>query len=81
MEVIVAGTNPLATDMVAANLMGFDPPEIPTFTWANKAGLRPERLEEIEVRGEPVEKVRRRFKRPLIQPWNTVRNFWATREI
>ncbi|MGB9458105.1 MAG: DUF362 domain-containing protein [Bryobacteraceae bacterium] len=81
MEVIVAGTNPLATDMVAANLMGFDPPEIPTFTWANKAGLRPERLEEIEVRGEPVEKVRRRFKRPLIQPWSFVRAVWATREI
>lgn len=81
MDVIVAGTNPLATDMVAANLMGFDPSEIPTFTWANKAGLRPERLDEIEVRGEPVENVRRKFQRPLIQPWNTVRNFWATREI
>ena len=41
METIVAGANALATDMVAANLMGFDPSEVPTFAWANKAGLRP----------------------------------------
>ncbi len=31
MNVIVAGTNPLATDMVAAKIMGFEPWEIPTF--------------------------------------------------
>ena len=41
METIIAGTNPLATDMVAASLMGFEPDEISTFTWARKAGLRP----------------------------------------
>src|SRR5512143_3761856 len=28
MDVIIAGTNPLATDMVAANVMGFEPGEI-----------------------------------------------------
>ncbi|MBZ5591477.1 MAG: DUF362 domain-containing protein [Acidobacteriia bacterium] len=81
METIVAGTNPLATDMVAASLMGFNASEIPTFTWANKAGLRPERLGEIEIRGESVESARRKFARPLILPWYLVRNFWATREI
>ena len=81
METIVAGANPLATDMVAASLMGFNPPEIPTFAWANKAGLRPERLDEIEIRGESVESVRRRFERPQILPWNVVRNFWGAREI
>ena len=81
MEAIVAGTNPLATDMIAAHLMGFDPPEIPTFIWANKAGLRPERLDEIEVRGDPVESLRRKFARAHISPWELVRNFWATREI
>ena len=81
METIVAGTNPLATDMVAANLMGFSPREIPTFLWANKAGMRPERLDEIETRGEPVESVRRKFDRPWILPWSIVRHFWATREV
>jgi uncharacterized protein (DUF362 family) len=81
MEVIVAGTNPLATDMVAAQLMGFDPSEVPTFLWAQKAGLRPGRLDEIEIRGESVENVRRKFARPQISPWSIARNFYATREI
>ena len=70
METIIAGTNPLATDMVAASLMGFEPDEISTFTWANKAGLRPRRLEEIETRGEPLQHVRRQFARPFLVPWN-----------
>ena len=81
MDTIVAGVNPLATDMVAASLMGFKPPEISTFIWANKAGLRPERLDEIEIRGEPLNSVRRKFARPWIMPWSITRNVWATREI
>lgn len=81
METIVAGANPLATDMVAASLMGFDPSEIPTFTWANKAGLRPSSLDEIEIRGEPLPSMRRKFARPQIYPWEFVRTVWATREI
>jgi uncharacterized protein (DUF362 family) len=81
MDAIVAGTNPLATDMVAAHLMGFAPGEISTFMWALKAGLRPERLDEIEIRGDPVESVRRRFARPGIVPWEVARRVWAVREI
>jgi uncharacterized protein (DUF362 family) len=70
METIVAGTNPLATDMVAASLMGFEPHEVSTFRWAYKAGLGPRRLDEIETRGEPLERVRRAFVRPHLVPWN-----------
>ena len=70
METIIAGTNPLATDMVAASLMGFEPDEISTFTWAHKAGLRPHRLEEIATRGEPLDRVRRAFVRPVLVPWD-----------
>jgi len=81
METIIAGSDPLATDMVAASVMGFDPPEIPTFAWANKAGLRPERLDEIDVRGESIESVKRKFARPQVVPWSVARTAWATREI
>jgi uncharacterized protein (DUF362 family) len=81
MDLIIAGTNPLATDMVSASLMGFEPSEIPTFTWANKAGMKPTRLDEIEVRGEKLEAVRRRFARPQILPWPSIRNFWGVKEI
>jgi uncharacterized protein (DUF362 family) len=70
METIIAGTNPLATDMVAASLMGFEPDEVSTFRWAHKVGLGPRRLDEIETRGEPLERVRRAFVRPFLVAWN-----------
>ncbi len=72
MGLIVAGTNALATDMVGAHLMGFRPDEIPTFKWAWKAGMKPSRLDEIEVRGERLEAVSRPFKRPLIIPYKDI---------
>lgn len=81
MDLIIAGTNPLATDMVAATCMGFQPSEIPKFTWANKAGLKPTGLDEIEVRGEPLESVRRSFKKPSIYTWEQVRQAWGVKEI
>jgi uncharacterized protein (DUF362 family) len=81
MGLIIAGTNPLATDMVAASLMGFEPEEIPTFAWANKTGMNPSRLEEIEVRGERLESVRRKFVRPQIYSWPSIRNIWGVKEI
>lgn len=74
MDVIIAGTNPLATDMVAANVMGFTPDEIPnkipTFVCANSVGMQPQSLDEIKVVGVPVSSVQRNFARPNVQPWN-----------
>jgi uncharacterized protein (DUF362 family) len=81
MDLIIAGTNPLATDMVGASLMGFGTGEIPTFAWANKAGMKPARLDEIEVRGEKLDSVRRKFARPQVFPWASIRNFWGVKEI
>ncbi len=81
MNVIVAGTNPLATDMAAASIMGFQPGEIPTFEWAHKAGLKPDTLAEIEVRGERLENVRRSFERPRIVPWSEAAKVFAVREV
>jgi hypothetical protein len=49
--------------------MGFKPEEISTFQWASNAGMRPGRLEEIEIRGEPIARVRRAFVRPFLVPW------------
>lgn len=69
MNLIIAGTNPLATDMVAASVMGFKPDEIPTFVCANKVGFQPQSLDEIEVRGKSVQDVQRDFQRPTLNPW------------
>jgi uncharacterized protein (DUF362 family) len=68
-NLIIAGTNPLATDMVAASVMGFAPDEIPTFVCANEVGLQPQSLDEIEVRGKSVQDVRWDFERPTLNPW------------
>jgi len=81
MDVIVAGTNPVATDMVAASLMGFQTAEVPTFLWANKAGLRPGALDEIEIRGERIDGVRRSFAKPQLVAWNAIRPYWGSQEI
>ena len=81
MDVIVAGENPVATDMVAASVMGFAPAEVPTFAWAARAGLHPASLDQIEVRGAPIESVRRTFAKPQLAEWKSIRSFWGSREI
>jgi uncharacterized protein (DUF362 family) len=81
MGLIIAGTNPLATDLIAASCMDFKPEEIPTFHWANKAGLTPSRLDEIEVRGETPEQVKRPFIRPKIYAWKEIRDVWGVKEV
>ena len=69
MDLIIAGTNPLATDIVAASIMGFHPGEISTFAWAWKAGMTPFSLDEIEIRGVKINDVQHNFIRPNIFPW------------
>ena len=73
MGVIVVGTNPLATDMVASSLMGFMPREVPTFAWAAKAGMKPGSLDEIEIRVAALDTVRRPFAKPELVTWDAIR--------
>jgi len=75
MDLIIAGTNPLATDMVAAITMGFQPDEIPTFVWAWKAGMTPLRLDDIEIRGGKIDDVGRPFKKPMVVPWALISQY------
>jgi uncharacterized protein (DUF362 family) len=75
MDLIIAGTNPLATDMTAAYLMGFEPEEIATFAWAWKAGMTPRSLDEIEIRGVELKNVRQNFLRPIVYPWAAISAF------
>jgi len=81
MDLIIAGTNPLATDMVAANCMSFKPSDVPTFIWANKAGMKPTCLDDIELRGERPKNVGRKFVRPTIYAWKDIRNIWGAKVI
>jgi uncharacterized protein (DUF362 family) len=75
MNLIIAGTNPLATDMVAAAIMGFQPEEISTFIWAWKAGMRPSSLDDIEIRGKRIQDVMKKFLRPTVYPWAAISKY------
>jgi uncharacterized protein (DUF362 family) len=81
MDVIIASTNPLAADMAAASVMGFNPEEIPTFVWAWKTGMQPFTMNEIEIRGEKIEQVRRKFKKPNLVRWTDINKYWGVQEI
>lgn len=81
MNLIIAGTNPLATDMAAAAVMGFGPEEIPTFDWAIKSGMQPDGLAAIETRGEQIEDVKRQFKKPEVVPWQAINKIWGVEEL
>jgi len=81
MDLIIAGTNPLATDMIAANIMGIEPHEVPTFVWANRVGMLPTAIDQIEVRGETLEGARRPFVRPHVIPWESIGGVWGVEEL
>ena len=80
-DLIIAGTNPLATDMVAAKIMGFHKNEVATLAMALRAGMKPTALEYVEIRGEPLESVQMAFKRPDMVPWGDVKSFYGAKEI
>jgi len=81
MDLVIAGTSPLATDMVGASVMGFEPMEVPAFRLAVETGMTPVGLDEVEVRGEAISFVRRPFLRPEVIPWSDISDVWANEEI
>jgi uncharacterized protein (DUF362 family) len=66
MDLVIASTDPVAADTVGALVMGIDPREVKHLVLAEKKGLGTLRLEEIEIVGEPIEKVARKFRRSLL---------------
>lgn len=63
MNLVIAGTDPVAVDAVGSAVMGIEPTEVKHLVLAEKKGLGACRLEEIGVVGEPIENVRRVFRR------------------
>ncbi len=61
MDLIIAGVDPVATDSTACRVMGIDPYEIRHITKAFNKKLG--EIEEIEIVGEKIEDVKRKFKR------------------
>jgi uncharacterized protein (DUF362 family) len=63
MNLILAGTDTVAVDAVTASAMGFETDEIPAVRMAFTEGLGERRLDHIRIVGEPLENVRRFFRR------------------
>ncbi|MGQ9479631.1 MAG: DUF362 domain-containing protein [Thermoproteota archaeon] len=62
MDILIVGRDPVATDAVAAHIMGFDPNKIPSIKLGNERDLGISDLREIEIRGESIDEVFRPFQ-------------------
>ena len=80
-NLIIAGTNPLATDMVGAKIMGFHKNEVATLAMAIRARMKPSSLDYVEIRGEALESVQMAFERPDLVPWGEINSWYGAKEI
>lgn len=63
MNLVIAGTDPVATDAVGSAVMGIPPEKVRHLRFAEDKGLGTCDLEKIKVLGEPIEAVKHRFHR------------------
>jgi len=81
MGLIIAGTCPLATDMVGSLLMGFELNDVPAIVLAHKSGMVPVNIDDIEIRGLTIDQCKRRFMKPDIYKWTNINKFWGVKEL
>lgn len=62
MNLVIAGVDPVAVDAVGAAVMGIPPESVKHLRLAEERGLGTCNLKRIEVIGEPIERVRRKFR-------------------
>jgi len=65
MNLVIAGTDPVAVDAVGAAVMGVPPESVKHLCLAEEKGIGTCDLKRIKIVGEPIEKVRKRFRRAL----------------
>ncbi len=62
MNLVIAGTDPVAVDAVGAAVMSIPPESVNHLRLAEERGLGTCNLKEITVLGEPIEKVKKKFR-------------------
>ena len=62
MNLVIAGRDPVAVDAVGATVMGIPPESVKHLRLAEERGLGTCDLKKIEIVGEPIEKVEKKFK-------------------
>ena len=68
LNIILAGYDGVALDTTVCKIIGFDPSEILYLGKAVEKNLGTINLEEVEILGETIESVYRKFKRPKLKP-------------
>jgi len=62
MDLVIAGQDPVAVDAVGAAVMGIPPGSVKHLRLADEKGLGTCDLEQIQILGEPIEKVKKTFR-------------------
>jgi len=62
MNLVIAGSDPVAVDAVGAAVMGIPPEKVKHLRLAEERGLGTCDLKQIAILGEPIEKVKREFR-------------------
>jgi uncharacterized protein (DUF362 family) len=62
MNIVIAGTDPVAVDAVGAAVMGIPPESVKHLRLAEERGLGTCNLKEITILGEPIEKIKKKFR-------------------
>lgn len=65
MDLVIAGTDPVAVDAVGAAVMGIPPDSVKHLRLAEERGLGTCDLKQIEILGEPIERVKKNFRTAL----------------
>jgi len=65
MDLVIAGVDPVAVDAVGAAIMGVNPKDVKHLVLAEEKGLGTCDLNKITVVGEPLKKVKRKFRRSI----------------
>ena len=71
MNIVIAGRDPVAVDAVGAAVMGMAPSEVKHLRLTEEKGLGTCDLNQIEVVGEPMEGVKKKFKRSILSSFLT----------
>jgi len=63
---VIAGLDPVAVDAVGASVMGIEPNKVKHLIFAEKKGLGTIDLDQIEILGEQIKNVQKKFKRSAL---------------
>ena len=66
MDLVIAGLDPVAVDAVGASVMGIEPNKVKHLIFAEKKGLGTIDLDQIEILGEQIKNVQKKFKRSAL---------------